>query len=83
VFFGSAAELFLGAQGDPWDTQACLLLGMGASVALLPLSRAHDTALLRLPFPVYGAKERGPDESSGWSSRLWESANRSHSVRVV
>jgi hypothetical protein len=52
VFSGSAGELFLGTQGDPWDTQACLLPGIGASVALLLLSRAYATALLRLPFPV-------------------------------
>jgi putative membrane protein len=46
---GSAADAFLGSQGDPWDTQwdmtFCLI---GASSALLFLSRAHDRALARL-----------------------------------
>ena len=43
---GSAADAFLGTQGDPWDTQwdmfLCLL---GALAAQLLLSRAHDRAL--------------------------------------
>lgn len=46
---GSGATEFLGTQGDPWDTQwdmfLCLL---GATVALLLLSRAHDRSLARL-----------------------------------
>jgi putative membrane protein len=57
VFFGSAAESFLGTQGDPWDTQEDMFMaGVGASVALLLLSRVHDRALLRLPFPRSGAE---------------------------
>jgi putative membrane protein len=46
---GSAAEAFLGAQGDPWDTQwdmACALVG--ASVSLLTLGRLHDKLLARM-----------------------------------
>lgn len=47
---GTAADAFLGTQGDVWDTQKdmamCLL---GAMSALLILSRAHDRALARLP----------------------------------
>ena len=47
VFSGSAADLFLGTQGDPWDTQEDMLTaGIGASVALLLLSRVHDDALV-------------------------------------
>ena len=49
VFSGSAAEDFLGTQGDPWDTQEDMAMaGVGASAALLLLSRVHDRALLRL-----------------------------------
>ncbi len=52
VAFGSAADAFLGAQGDTWDTQwdmtSCLI---GATVATLTLSRVHDRALERLPAP--------------------------------
>ncbi len=46
---GSAADAFLGTQGDVWDTQKDMLLaGIGASAALLLLSRAHDAAIERL-----------------------------------
>jgi putative membrane protein len=43
---GSAADAFLGTQGDPWDTQEDMFMaGVGATVALLTLSRIHDAAL--------------------------------------
>ncbi|MET4897548.1 DUF2238 domain-containing protein [Sphingomonadaceae bacterium jetA1] len=46
---GQGADAFLGAQGDPWDTQwdmlTCLI---GAVVALLALSREHDRQLREL-----------------------------------
>jgi len=46
---GSAADAFLGTQGDPWDTQKDMLLaGIGAIAALLSLARAHDRQLARL-----------------------------------
>jgi putative membrane protein len=49
VATGSAADAFLGTQGDIWDTQkdmaTCLV---GALAALLLLSRVHDRALARL-----------------------------------
>ena len=49
VASGSAADAFLGTQGDPWDTQwdmfLCLL---GALTAQLTLSRLHDRQLARL-----------------------------------
>jgi putative membrane protein len=46
---GSAADAFLGTQGDPWDTQKDMLMaGLGASVALLTLSRVHDKALRKM-----------------------------------
>ncbi|MEU6845605.1 DUF2238 domain-containing protein [Streptomyces sp. NPDC046716] len=46
---GDAADAFLGTQGDVWDTQwdmFCALIG--ATCALLLLSRVHDRALARL-----------------------------------
>jgi putative membrane protein len=47
---GSAADAFLGTQGDPWDTQwdmfTCLI---GALTAQITLSRVHDRQLARLP----------------------------------
>jgi putative membrane protein len=46
---GVAATDFLGTQGDVWDTQWDMFLaGVGATAALLLLSRAHDTQLARL-----------------------------------
>jgi putative membrane protein len=49
VASGSAADAFLGTQGDPWDTQwdmfLCLL---GALTAQLTLSRLHDGQISRL-----------------------------------
>jgi putative membrane protein len=49
VATGSAADAFLGSQGDVWDTQwdmtFCLI---GTLCALLLLSRAHDRALARI-----------------------------------
>jgi putative membrane protein len=43
---GSAAEAFLGTQGDPWDTQKDMCMaGIGAAAALLTLGRVHDRAL--------------------------------------
>ncbi len=47
---GDAAEDFLGTQGDPWDTQWDMFMAtLGASVALLTLSDAHDRSLSELP----------------------------------
>ena len=61
VFSGSAAEAFLGTQGDPWDTQEDMFTtGIGASAALLLLSRVHDRALSRLTLNGSGAEERNP-----------------------
>jgi len=56
---GSAAAAFLGTQGDPWDTQEDMFMaGVGASIALLLLSRVHDIALT-LPVPGPYAQEQG------------------------
>jgi putative membrane protein len=49
VWSGSAADAFLGTQGDVWDTQwdmACA--GIGAVAALLLLARLHDQGMARL-----------------------------------
>jgi putative membrane protein len=46
---GTAAEAFLGTQGDPWDTQWDMMLALiGAALALLLLSRWHDRELARV-----------------------------------
>jgi putative membrane protein len=43
---GAAADDFLGTQGDPWDTQWDMFMALlGASIALLLLSRRHDLQL--------------------------------------
>jgi putative membrane protein len=46
---GSAADSFLGTQGDPWDTQWDMFCALtGALTAQLLLSRLHDRQLARL-----------------------------------
>src|SRR5262245_55746289 len=46
---GQGADEFLGTQGDPWDTQSDMFCALiGAAVALLLLSSAHDRALARM-----------------------------------
>ncbi len=46
VVMGSAADAFLGTQGDVWDTQWDMFMaGVGALCALLALGRAHDRKL--------------------------------------
>src|SRR6185369_421455 len=46
---GSAAEAFLGTQGDVWDTQWDMAMaGVGAVLALLLLSRMHERQLRSL-----------------------------------
>lgn len=49
VASGTAAEAFLGTQGDVWDTQWDMFLALcGATLAQLLLGRVHDRALVRL-----------------------------------
>lgn len=49
VIGGSAADAFLGAQGDVWDTQWDMFLALlGAIAAQLLLARLHDRQLERL-----------------------------------
>ena len=46
VASGSAADAFLGTQGDPWDTQSDMALaGLGALLSLLVCRRFHDRQL--------------------------------------
>jgi putative membrane protein len=46
---GSAADAFLGTQGDPWDTQKDMLFaGIGAIVGQLSLAKTHDRQLEEL-----------------------------------
>jgi len=46
---GSAADAFLGTQGDPWDTQKDMALAfLGAITAQLLLSRVQDCQVKRL-----------------------------------
>ena len=43
---GQGAEEFLGTQGDPWDTQSDMFLAfIGASIAILLLSKIHDAQM--------------------------------------
>ena len=43
VATGTAADSFLGTQGDPWDTQEDMAMALaGSSAALLLFSRWHD-----------------------------------------
>ncbi|MGE5453424.1 MAG: DUF2238 domain-containing protein [Acidobacteriota bacterium] len=50
VWLGQGADEFLATQGDPWDTQSDMLFALiGATCALLMLTRLHDRQLARLP----------------------------------
>jgi len=43
---GSAADAFLGTQGDVWDTQWDMLLALcGSIISLLTLQKFHDSVL--------------------------------------
>jgi putative membrane protein len=49
VFSGAASDAFLGTQGDPWDTQKDMLTALiGASAAILTLSRVHDHQISKM-----------------------------------
>ena len=49
VLGGSAADAFLGTQGDVWDTQWDMFMAfIGAIAAQVLLSRVHDRQLERL-----------------------------------
>ena len=47
---GEGATAFLGTQGDPWDTQWDMFLALvGATTAMLVLSKVHERQLRALP----------------------------------
>lgn len=49
---GQGADEFLGTQGDTWDTQSDMFFALiGAVVALVLLSRAHDRQIKHLGVP--------------------------------
>lgn len=53
---GQGADEFLGTQGDPWDTQSDMFLAfIGASIAVLMLSRIHDRHIAKLETPPNSA----------------------------
>lgn len=53
---GQGADEFLGTQGDPWDTQSDMFLAfIGASIAMLMLSRIHDRQIAKLKTPPNSA----------------------------
>ena len=50
---GTAADAFLGSQGDPWDTQKDMATCMiGAAIAPLLLGGLHDAQLRRAGVPI-------------------------------
>ena len=62
VLGGSAADAFLGTQGDVWDTQWDMFMALvGALVAQLLLARVHDRQLARLP---HASSRRQPERSA-------------------
>ena len=49
LIMGQGADEFLGTQGDPWDTQSDMFWALiGASCALLLLSRWHDRQMITM-----------------------------------
>ncbi len=49
VLLGEGADAFLGAQGDPWDTQSDMLFAfIGAIAAVTLLAPRHDRSMWRL-----------------------------------
>lgn len=53
VWMGQGADEFLGAQGDPWDTQKDMALAwLGAMLGQILLARIHDRAISRMSAPT-------------------------------
>lgn len=60
VATGSAADAFLGTQGDPWDTQEDMATAaIGALTALLFFSRWHDRLIGRMEEKQAAARTEG------------------------
>lgn len=50
LVLGQSADAFLGTQGDQWDTQWDMFMCfVGAVIAMIGLSRAHDRQIAHLP----------------------------------
>jgi putative membrane protein len=48
LFASDVGQAFLGSQGDPWDAQWDMLLGLvGGATGLIVLGRAHDRSMQR------------------------------------
>ena len=48
VFASDVGQAFLGSQGDPWDAQWDMFLGLvGGAVGLIVLGRVHDRSMAR------------------------------------
>jgi putative membrane protein len=68
VLGGSAADAFLGTQGDVWDTQWDMFMALiGAISALLLLSRVHGRQLRRLETQISQSLERQVATTEGES----------------
>jgi putative membrane protein len=68
---GNRAEPFLGAMGDPWDTQSDMAMALfGAGMALALLGRIHDRQMRALgPFRTHGGSAPGGDVESSKEER--------------
>ncbi|MEO6576674.1 MAG: DUF2238 domain-containing protein, partial [Polyangiaceae bacterium] len=43
---GDVGVAYLGAQGDPWDTQwDMFLVGVGSAISLVTMTRVHDRSI--------------------------------------
>lgn len=51
---GTAAEAFLGTQGDVWDTQWDMFMALiGTAISLITMSAQHDRFLRKSTFPTH------------------------------
>lgn len=61
VATGTAADAFLGTQGDPWDTQEDMATALvGAIIALALCSRLHDRLIARMERQRAASATSGP-----------------------
>ncbi|HKI03470.1 MAG TPA: DUF2238 domain-containing protein [Thermoanaerobaculia bacterium] len=74
VIGGSAAEEFLGTQGDVWDTQWDMFLALvGAVTAQMALGRFHDRELAELQDGTPGVADGSPGLANGSPERANDS----------
>lgn len=68
---GQSADAFLGAQGDIWDSHWDMLLALvGAIVAQLTFSRAHDRALAQLPMQICNNNQMNSREGGTFTPNI-------------